>query len=65
MATPNLATQNYYSYVDNTSLQKVNYYRLRIVDVNNNFYYSDTISVAGPMKASSCYIQTLQTINYS
>jgi hypothetical protein len=48
MSTPNLPTENDYQYVDNASLQKVNYYRLRIVDVNNNFYYSDTISVAGP-----------------
>jgi hypothetical protein len=48
MVTPNLPTENDYQYVDNSSLQKVNYYRLRIVDVNNNFYYSDTISVAGP-----------------
>jgi hypothetical protein len=50
MATPNLPTENDYQYVDNSSLQKVNYYRLRMVDVNNNFYYSDTISVAGPDK---------------
>ena len=48
MPTPDSPTENDYQYVDNTSLQKVNYYRLRIVGVNNSFYYSDTLSVAAP-----------------
>jgi hypothetical protein len=28
----------------------MNYYRLKILDVHNNYYYSDTISVAAPVE---------------
>lgn len=48
IASPNSPTQNDYRYVDNSSLKKINYYRLKIVDVNDHDYYSDTISVGGP-----------------
>jgi len=48
IATPNSPTQNDYHLADNTSLKKINYYRLKIVDVSDDYYYSDTISVAGP-----------------
>ena len=48
MAAPDLPTENDYTYVDNTTLKKINYYRLKITDESAGFYYSDTISVPGP-----------------
>jgi hypothetical protein len=48
ITSPDSPIQNDYQYVDNTSLKNVNYYRLKIADINDHYYYSDTISVVGP-----------------
>jgi hypothetical protein len=48
ITSPDSPIQNDYQYVDNTSLKNVNYYRLKIADINDHYYYSDTISVEGP-----------------
>ena len=48
ITSPDSPIQNDYQYVDNTSLRNVNYYRLKIADINDHYYYSDTISVEGP-----------------
>lgn len=47
-AAPNSQNQNDYNYVDVSSLNLLNYYRLKIFDINERYYYSDTITVAGP-----------------
>jgi len=47
-ATINDPNENKYSSTDNSPLKKINYYRLKIFDNQDNFYYSDTIAVTGP-----------------
>lgn len=47
-ATANEPDQNNYSSTDNSTLKKINYYRLKIFDNQDSYYYSDTIAVSGP-----------------
>ncbi len=47
-ASPNDAIKNDYTYTDNSSLKAINYYRLKVFDIHDNYYYSDTVAVAAP-----------------
>jgi hypothetical protein len=38
-----------YNYTDNSSLQAINYYRLKMVDVDGHFTYSKAIAITAPM----------------
>ena len=42
----NTSSANNYNYTDNAPNQGVNYYRLRIVDVNSNFKYSNVVTAS-------------------
>ena len=37
-----------YQYIDNTALKAINYYRLKMVDVDGQFTYSKIIAIAVP-----------------
>jgi hypothetical protein len=47
-ASGNAQSKKSYWYTDNTSLKRINFYRLKMVDADGRFTYSKTVAIAAP-----------------